>query len=131
MVAKSPKSAAQRVELDKDSCKFGSRLEARRLWPRLRDRYVGEHDQASRSGLGHPEKPIGCFSSPANRRRQNGIGQTVGQDHGIEFLRFDMSEYMEKHTVSRLIGAPPGYVGFDQGGIDGLDQPQSLCRVAA
>jgi len=72
----------------------------------------------SRSGLGHPEKPIGCFlfSGPT------GVGKTevakqLAQVMGIEFLRFDMSEYMEKHTVSRLIGAPPGYVGFDQGGL--------------
>ena len=72
----------------------------------------------SRSGLGHPEKPIGCFlfSGPT------GVGKTevakqLAQVMGIEFLRFDMSEYMEKHTVSRLIGGPPGYVGFDQGGL--------------
>jgi ATP-dependent Clp protease ATP-binding subunit ClpA len=72
----------------------------------------------SRSGLGSPEKPIGCFlfSGPT------GVGKTevakqLAQVMGIEFLRFDMSEYMEKHTVSRLIGAPPGYVGFDQGGL--------------
>jgi len=72
----------------------------------------------SRSGLGHPEKPIGCFlfSGPT------GVGKTevakqLAHVMGIEFIRFDMSEYMEKHTVSRLIGAPPGYVGFDQGGL--------------
>jgi ATP-dependent Clp protease ATP-binding subunit ClpA len=72
----------------------------------------------SRSGLGHPEKPIGCFlfSGPT------GVGKTevakqLAHNMGIEFIRFDMSEYMEKHTVSRLIGAPPGYVGFDQGGL--------------
>jgi ATP-dependent Clp protease ATP-binding subunit ClpA len=72
----------------------------------------------SRSGLGQPEKPIGSFlfSGPT------GVGKTelakqIAKTLGIEFLRFDMSEYMEKHTVSRLIGAPPGYVGFDQGGL--------------
>ena len=72
----------------------------------------------SRSGLGQPEKPTGCFlfSGPT------GVGKTeaakqLAQIMGIEFLRFDMSEYMEKHTVSRLLGAPPGYVGFDQGGL--------------
>ncbi|QQS45898.1 MAG: ATP-dependent Clp protease ATP-binding subunit ClpA [Acidobacteriota bacterium] len=72
----------------------------------------------SRSGLGHPEKPIGSFlfSGPT------GVGKTelakqLAKCLGVEFLRFDMSEYMEKHTVSRLIGAPPGYVGFDQGGL--------------
>ena len=72
----------------------------------------------SRSGLGHPDKPIGSFlfSGPT------GVGKTelakqLAHALGVEFLRFDMSEYMEAHTVSRLIGAPPGYVGFDQGGL--------------
>jgi ATP-dependent Clp protease ATP-binding subunit ClpA len=72
----------------------------------------------SRSGLGHPDKPIGSFlfSGPT------GVGKTelakqLAHSLGVEFLRFDMSEYMEAHTVSRLIGAPPGYVGFDQGGL--------------
>src|SRR5712691_5141899 len=72
----------------------------------------------SRSGLGHPEKPIGSFlfSGPT------GVGKTelakqLAVSLGVEFIRFDMSEYMESHTVSRLIGAPPGYVGFDQGGL--------------
>jgi ATP-dependent Clp protease ATP-binding subunit ClpA len=72
----------------------------------------------SRSGLSHPEKPIGCFLFAG----PTGVGKTelakqLAKTMGIEFLRFDMSEYMEKHTVSRLIGAPPGYVGFDQGGL--------------
>ncbi|MBM4297231.1 MAG: AAA family ATPase, partial [Deltaproteobacteria bacterium] len=72
----------------------------------------------SRSGLGHPEKPLGCFLFAG----PTGVGKTevakqLAHIMGIEFLRFDMSEYMEKHTVSRLIGAPPGYVGFDQGGL--------------
>ncbi len=79
----------------------------------------------SRAGLREPEKPIGCylFSGPT------GVGKTevakqLASLLGVELLRFDMSEYMEKHTVSRLIGAPPGYVGFDQGGLltDGVDQ---------
>ncbi|MEW6733691.1 MAG: ATP-dependent Clp protease ATP-binding subunit ClpA [Acidobacteriota bacterium] len=72
----------------------------------------------SRAGLGNPEKPIGSFlfSGPT------GVGKTELAKQlafvlGINFLRFDMSEYMEKHTVSRLVGAPPGYVGFDQGGL--------------
>jgi ATP-dependent Clp protease ATP-binding subunit ClpA len=72
----------------------------------------------SRSGLGNPEKPIGSFlfSGPT------GVGKTelakqLAASLGVEFIRFDMSEYMEPHTVSRLIGAPPGYVGFDQGGL--------------
>jgi ATP-dependent Clp protease ATP-binding subunit ClpA len=72
----------------------------------------------ARSGLGHPEKPVGSFlfSGPT------GVGKTelakqLAASLGVEFIRFDMSEYMEPHTVSRLIGAPPGYVGFDQGGL--------------
>jgi len=79
----------------------------------------------ARAGLREPEKPIGCylFSGPT------GVGKTevakqLAATLGVELLRFDMSEYMERHTVSRLIGAPPGYVGFDQGGLltDGVDQ---------
>jgi ATP-dependent Clp protease ATP-binding subunit ClpA len=72
----------------------------------------------SRSGLGQPEKPVGSFlfSGPT------GVGKTelakqLAAVMGVEFIRFDMSEYAESHTVSRLIGAPPGYVGFDQGGL--------------
>ena len=71
----------------------------------------------SRSGLGNPLKPVGSFlfSGPT------GVGKTelakqLARALGINFIRFDMSEYMEHHTVSRLIGAPPGYVGYDQGG---------------
>jgi ATP-dependent Clp protease ATP-binding subunit ClpA len=79
----------------------------------------------ARAGLREPEKPIGCylFSGPT------GVGKTevakqLAAALGVELIRFDMSEYMERHTVSRLIGAPPGYVGFDQGGLltDGVDQ---------
>ena len=79
----------------------------------------------SRAGLREPEKPIGnyLFAGPT------GVGKTevakqLAHTLGVELLRFDMSEYMEKHAVSRLIGAPPGYVGFDQGGLltDGVDQ---------
>jgi len=72
----------------------------------------------SRSGLGNSEKPVGCFlfSGPT------GVGKTelakqIAAVLGVEFIRFDMSEYAESHTISRLIGAPPGYVGFDQGGL--------------
>ena len=79
----------------------------------------------ARAGLREPEKPIGSylFAGPT------GVGKTevakqLADSLGVEMLRFDMSEYMEKHAVSRLIGAPPGYVGFDQGGqlTDGIDQ---------
>ncbi len=71
----------------------------------------------ARAGLGQPDKPVGSFLFAG----PTGVGKTevakqLASALGIEFLRFDMSEFMEKHTVSRLIGAPPGYVGFDQGG---------------
>jgi ATP-dependent Clp protease ATP-binding subunit ClpA len=79
----------------------------------------------ARAGLREPDKPIGSylFSGPT------GVGKTevakqLASTLGVQLLRFDMSEYMERHTVSRLIGAPPGYVGFEQGGLltDGVDQ---------
>ncbi len=79
---------------------------------------LGSAIKLSRAGLGDPAKPIGSylFAGPT------GVGKTevsrqLAKIMGIELLRFDMSEYMERHTVSRLIGAPPGYVGFDQGGL--------------
>jgi len=84
----------------------------------------------ARAGLREPQKPIGCylFSGPT------GVGKTevarqLAASLGVELLRFDMSEYMERHTVSRLLGAPPGYVGYDQGGqlTDAVDQhPHSV-----
>src|SRR5208282_3224262 len=79
----------------------------------------------ARAGLREPEKPIGnyLFCGPT------GVGKTevarqLAATMGIELVRFDMSEYMERHSISRLIGAPPGYVGFDQGGLltDAIDQ---------
>ena len=88
----------------------------------------------TRAGLREPEKPIGnyLFSGPT------GVGKTevarqLADCLGVELIRFDMSEYMEKHAVSRLIGAPPGYVGFDQGGVltDKIDQhPHSILSVS-
>ncbi|MDW8482323.1 MAG: AAA family ATPase [Meiothermus sp.] len=85
------------------------------------DRAVEEVASAiklARAGLRDPQKPIGCylFAGPT------GVGKTelarqLAASLGVPLLRFDMSEYMEKHSVSRLIGAPPGYVGFDQGGL--------------
>jgi ATP-dependent Clp protease ATP-binding subunit ClpA len=72
----------------------------------------------SRAGLGTPERPVGCFLFTG----PTGVGKTevtrqVAMSLGVEFMRYDMSEYMEKHAVARLIGAPPGYIGFDQGGL--------------
>jgi len=82
--------------------------------------------QISRAGLGHQTKPVGSFlfSGPT------GVGKTevskqLAEILGVEFMRFDMSEYAEPHTVSRLIGAPPGYVGFDQGGL----LPEAIMRT--
>jgi len=97
------------------------------LRPDLREVIFGQDDainkivdaiQISRAGLGHESKPVGSFlfSGPT------GVGKTelskqLAEQLGVEFMRYDMSEYAEPHTVSRLIGAPPGYVGFDQGGL--------------
>ena len=81
-------------------------------------RLVAQAIKRSRAGLGQPERPVGCFLFTG----PTGVGKTelakqLAIHLGNEFLRYDMSEYMEKHTVSRLIGAPPGYVGFEQGGL--------------
>ena len=72
----------------------------------------------SRAGLGQPDRPAGCFLFTG----PTGVGKTelakqLAMHLGNEFMRYDMSEYMEKHAVARLIGAPPGYVGFEQGGL--------------
>ena len=79
----------------------------------------------ARAGLREPQKPIGCylFAGPTGVGKTE-VARSLANIMGIELLRFDMSEYMERHTVSRLIGAPPGYVGYDQGGLltDGVDQ---------
>ncbi|HXU06015.1 MAG TPA: ATP-dependent Clp protease ATP-binding subunit ClpA [Polyangia bacterium] len=79
---------------------------------------VAQAIKMNRAGLGQPNRPIGCFVFAG----PTGVGKTelakqLSEILGVAFIRFDMSEYMERHTVSRLIGAPPGYVGFDQGGL--------------
>ena len=118
---------ARMARIPPKSVSTSDRIRLRQLEEELRQVIYGqghaihqvvEAIKLSRAGLGHPEKPIGSFlfSGPT------GVGKTelarqLARHLGIEFLRFDMSEYMEKHTVSRLIGAPPGYVGFDQGGL--------------
>jgi ATP-dependent Clp protease ATP-binding subunit ClpA len=81
-------------------------------------RLVSRAIKRSRAGLGQPERPAGCFLFTG----PTGVGKTelarqLAIHLGNEFIRFDMSEFMEKHAVARLIGAPPGYVGFDQGGL--------------
>src|SRR5438132_3893927 len=115
-IAVNEKSRLQHLESDLQRVIFGQDHAVKQLVSAIK---------LSRSGLGHPEKPIGSFlfSGPT------GVGKTelakqLAVSLGVEFIRFDMSEYMEPHTVSRLIGAPPGYVGFDQGGLltDGVDQ---------
>jgi ATP-dependent Clp protease ATP-binding subunit ClpA len=108
-VAVDERAALQRLEKDLKAVIFGQ------------DRAIDELSASiklSRSGLRSPEKPIGSFLFAG----PTGVGKTelakqLAKVLGIEFLRFDMSEYGERHTVSRLIGAPPGYVGFDQGGL--------------
>ena len=97
------------------------------LEDRLKQKIFGQDDaihsmvtavKRARAGLGAPERPIGSFLFTG----PTGVGKTevarqVAANMGVKFLRFDMSEYMEKHAVARLIGAPPGYIGFDQGGL--------------
>ena len=115
-VSKDDTEALKTLESDLERVVFGQKTAIHALATAIK---------LSRAGLREPEKPIGSylFSGPT------GVGKTevakqLAAILGVEFLRFDMSEYMERHTVSRLIGAPPGYVGFDQGGLltDGIDQ---------
>jgi ATP-dependent Clp protease ATP-binding subunit ClpA len=110
-----------------ESVNDGDRDHLRELEPELRKVIFGQDDaiasltnaiKLSRAGLRSPDKPVGSFlfSGPT------GVGKTelakqIARVLGVEFIRFDMSEYAERHSVSRLIGAPPGYVGFDQGGL--------------
>ncbi|MAV63779.1 MAG: ATP-dependent Clp protease ATP-binding subunit ClpA [Candidatus Marinimicrobia bacterium] len=115
-VNKSDKDNLKNLERDLKNFVFGQDLAIKELSSSIK---------LARAGLREDGKPIGSylFSGPT------GVGKTevarqLGKTLGIKLLRFDMSEYMERHTVSRLIGAPPGYVGFDQGGLltDGVDQ---------
>ncbi|MCI3179121.1 ATP-dependent Clp protease ATP-binding subunit ClpA [Caulobacter sp. CCUG 60055] len=115
-VSKSDAEALKQLEADLQRVVFGQDDAIHQLSAAMK---------MARAGLRDPQKPIGCylFSGPT------GVGKTeaakqLASTLGIELLRFDMSEYMERHTVSRLIGAPPGYVGHDQGGLltDAVDQ---------
>ena len=115
-VSKDDKAALKTLERDLKTMVFGQDQAITALCAAIK---------LARAGLREPEKPIGSylFSGPT------GVGKTevakqLARVMGIEMVRFDMSEYMERHTVSRLIGAPPGYVGFDQGGLltDAIDQ---------
>ena len=115
-VSKDDRAALQNLERDLKTMVFGQDQAIEALSSAIK---------LSRAGLREPEKPIGnyLFSGPT------GVGKTevakqLSRSLGIQLTRFDMSEYMERHSVSRLIGAPPGYVGFDQGGLltDAIDQ---------
>jgi len=115
-VTKDDKTALQNLDRDLKTMVFDQDEAIRTLCDSIK---------LARAGLREPEKPIGCylFSGPT------GVGKTevarqLAKTMGIELKRFDMSEYMERHAVSRLIGTPPGYVGFDQGGLltDAIDQ---------
>jgi ATP-dependent Clp protease ATP-binding subunit ClpA len=115
-VSKSDTEALKQLETDLRGAVFGQEEAIHQLSAAMK---------MSRAGLRDPQKPIGCYLFPG----PTGTGKTetarqLASTLGIELLRFDMSEYMERHTVSRLIGAPPGYVGFDQGGLltDAVDQ---------
>ena len=120
-VSKDDKAALENLERDLKQVVFGQDAAVKKLSTAMK---------LSRAGLRDPDKPIGSFlfSGPT------GVGKTevarqLASIMGIELKRFDMSEYMERHSVSRLIGAPPGYVGYDQGGLltDAVDQnPHSV-----
>jgi ATP-dependent Clp protease ATP-binding subunit ClpA len=108
-VASDDRERLQRLEGDLKGKIFGQDAAVER---------VAQAIKMNRAGLGLPQRPIGCFLFAG----PTGVGKTelakqLAETLGVQFLRFDMSEYMERHTVSRLIGAPPGYVGFDQGGL--------------
>ncbi len=108
-VSKSDRERLQTLEHDLKAIVFGQERAMAQLASSIK---------LARAGLRQPEKPIGSFLFTG----PTGVGKTeaaraLAKLLGLEFIRFDMSEYMERHTVSRLIGAPPGYVGFDQGGL--------------
>jgi len=120
-VSKSDSEALRQLEVDLQRVVFGQDNAIEQLSAAMK---------MARAGLRDPQKPIGCylFSGPTGVGKTEAAKQLAGT-LGIELLRFDMSEYMERHTVSRLIGAPPGYVGHDQGGLltDAVDQhPHSV-----
>jgi ATP-dependent Clp protease ATP-binding subunit ClpA len=126
------KIVAKMARIPTQSVSTSDRTKLENLEARLKEVVFGQEDairslvtsiKRSRAGLGIPGKPIGCFLFTG----PTGVGKTevarqVALILGVEFIRFDMSEYMEKHAVARLIGAPPGYIGFDQGGLmtDGI-----------
>jgi ATP-dependent Clp protease ATP-binding subunit ClpA len=115
-MAKIPAKTVSQNE-EKTLANLGDRLRAVLFGQDRAVETVAAAVKLSRAGLGHPEKPIGSFLFAG----PTGVGKTelakqLAFNLGVEFVRFDMSEYMEKHSVSRLIGSPPGYVGYDDGG---------------
>jgi ATP-dependent Clp protease ATP-binding subunit ClpA len=126
------KIVAKMARIPTQSVSTSDRTKLENLEDGLRGVVFGQDDaikalvtsiKRSRAGLGTPGRPVGCFLFTG----PTGVGKTevtrqVARILGVEFIRFDMSEYMEKHAVARLIGAPPGYIGFDQGGLmtDGI-----------
>ena len=126
------KIVAKMAKIPTVSVSAGDKSRLRTLEERLKEKVFGQDGairsivtsiKRSRAGLRTPEKPIGSFLFTG----PTGVGKTevarqISMNLGVQFLRYDMSEYMEKHAVARLIGAPPGYVGFDQGGLltDGI-----------
>jgi ATP-dependent Clp protease ATP-binding subunit ClpA len=123
----SERTVARMAKIPERSVSSSDRTRLQNLEPELKKVVYGQDSaigavcraiKLARSGLAHPDRPVGAFLFAG----PTGVGKTevarqLAKVMGVEFIRFDMSEYMERHTVSRLIGAPPGYVGFDQGGL--------------
>ncbi|MBV8771032.1 MAG: AAA family ATPase, partial [Deltaproteobacteria bacterium] len=121
------RTVARMAKIPERSVSSSDRARLQNLEPELKKVVYGQDSaieavcraiKLARSGLAHPDRPVGAFLFAG----PTGVGKTevarqLAKVMGVEFIRFDMSEYMERHTVSRLIGAPPGYVGFDQGGL--------------
>jgi len=121
------KIVAKMARIPTRSVSTNDRTKLSTLESRLKESVYGQDEaiaslvtsiKRSRAGLGFPGHPIGSFLFTG----PTGVGKTevaiqIAKNLGIEFMRFDMSEYMEKHSIARLIGAPPGYIGFDQGGL--------------
>jgi ATP-dependent Clp protease ATP-binding subunit ClpA len=121
------RTVARMAKIPERSVSSSDRARLQNLEPELKQVVYGQDSaieavcraiKLARSGLAHPDRPVGAFLFAG----PTGVGKTevarqLAKVMGVEFFRFDMSEYMERHTVSRLIGAPPGYVGFDQGGL--------------
>ena len=120
IIAKIAKIPAQTVSVDEKETlnSLDEKLKASVFGQNKAIEVLSDSIKLSRAGLREENKPVGCFLFAG----PTGVGKTevtiqMAKNLGVELLRFDMSEYMERHTVSRLIGAPPGYVGFDQGGL--------------